>query len=47
MFIAIYNVWRKKALLIQIGVQGVDDIITSLAKEREPRIEIIKHTPYM
>ena len=24
---------------------GVDDIITNLAKEREPGIEIIKHTP--
>ena len=25
---------------------GADDIITNLAKEREPGIEIIKHTPY-
>ena len=24
---------------------GVDDIITNLAKEREPGIEIIKHSP--
>ena len=25
---------------------GVDDIITNLAKEREPGIEIINRTPY-
>ena len=33
------------AYLASADFAGVDDIITNLAKEREPGIEIIKRTP--
>ena len=37
--------WEVYDLASSTDFAGVGDIITNLAKEREPGIEIIKHTP--